>query len=32
VFRLGIILVISGTAIGVAGMAFAAYRITTHLS
>jgi hypothetical protein len=32
VFRLGIILAIIGTAIGVAGMAFAAYWITTHLS
>jgi hypothetical protein len=32
VFRLGIILGIIGTAIGVAGMVFAAYKITTHLS
>jgi hypothetical protein len=32
VFRLGIIRAIIGTAIGVAGMVFAAYWITTHLS
>jgi hypothetical protein len=32
VYRLGIILAIIGTAIGVAGMVFAAYWITTHLS
>jgi hypothetical protein len=32
VFRVGITLAIIGTAIGVAGMAFAAYWITTHLS
>jgi hypothetical protein len=32
VFRLGIILAIIGTAIGVAGMVFAVYWITTDLS